>query len=100
MDTSIVEFHKHYYLPAIQKLALQFTHLNIIVTCHCGNTCREVFKHCAACQDVLYHRNHAERVVASFLRQIKSEYYGGNISVYIEGGAVEHFSAIDQLTSS
>ena len=35
-------------------------------------------------------------MVASFSQQIKSEYYGGNISVYIEGIALEHFSTAPQ----
>ena len=36
------------------------------------------------------------RVVAGFANQIKSEYYGGNISMSIEGIALEHFSAAPQ----
>ena len=44
-------------------------------------------------QDVLCRRDYAERVVASFANQIQSEYYGGNISVSIEGIELEHFSA-------
>ena len=39
-------------------------------------------------------RDYAERVVASFSHQIQSEYYGGNISVSIEGIPLEHFSAL------
>ena len=48
-------------------------------------------------QDVLCRRDYAERVVASFANQIQSKYYGGNISVSIEGIASEHFSAATQL---
>ena len=44
-------------------------------------------------QDVLCHRDYAERVVASFAHQIQSEYYSGNISVSIEDIVLEHFSA-------
>ena len=44
-------------------------------------------------QDVLCRRDYAERVVAIFANQIKSEYYGRNISVSIEGIVLEHFSA-------
>ena len=47
-------------------------------------------------QDVLCCRDYAERVVASFANHIKSEYYGGNRSVYIEGIALVHFSAAPQ----
>ena len=39
---------------------------------------------------------YSERVVDSFSHQIKSEYYGGNISVSIQGIALEHFSALPQ----
>ena len=41
-------------------------------------------------------RDYAERLVSSFANQIQSEYYGGNISVSIEGIALEHFSAAPQ----
>ena len=39
---------------------------------------------------------YAEMVVASFYNQIQSEYYGGNVSVYIEGIALENFSELPQ----
>ena len=51
---------------------------------------RELFK------DVLCRRDYEERVVESFSNQIQSEYYGGNRSAYIEGIALEHFSAAPQ----
>ena len=41
-------------------------------------------------------RDYAERVVARFANKIQSEYYGGNISVSLEGIALEHFSAAPQ----
>ena len=41
-------------------------------------------------------RGYAEREVASFAHQIQSEYYGRNISVSIEGIALEHLSALQQ----
>ena len=43
---------------------------------------------------MLFLRDYAERLVVSFLNQIQSEYYGGNISVSIEGIALEHSSAL------
>ena len=55
---------------------------------------REFFK------DVLCRRDYAERVVASFANQIQSECYGGNISVSIEGIALEHFSTAPQADIS
>ena len=48
-------------------------------------------------QDVLCCRDYTKRAVASSSHQIQSDYYGGNISVYIEGIALEHFSATTQL---
>ena len=45
---------------------------------------------------MLYCRDYAERLVASFYNQIQSEYYGVNIYVSIEGIALEHFSALPQ----
>ena len=40
--------------------------------------------------------DYADRIVASFPHQIKSEYYGGNISISIEVIALEHLSALPQ----
>ena len=57
---------------------------------------RTAFKRRELFQDVLCRHDYAERVVASFANQIQSEYYGGNISVSIEGIALEHFSASQQ----
>ena len=48
--------------------------------------------------DGLCRRDYAEHIVASFANQIQSEYYGGNISVSIEGIALEHFNTIDTYT--
>ena len=45
---------------------------------------------------MLCRRDYAERLIASFANQIKSEYYGGNRSVSIEGIALEHFCALPQ----
>ena len=75
-------------------------HVHILGTHHYVNSHQEEFKYLAIYQDVLYHRDYAYCVVASFSHQIKSEYYGGNISVTIEGVKLEHFSASDQGTSS
>ena len=61
-------------------------------TNHCGDSRQTAFKRCESFQDVLCRRDYAERLVASFSHQIKSEYYCGNISVYIEVISLEHFS--------
>ena len=39
---------------------------------------------------------YSDRVVASFVHQMQYEYYDGNISVSIEGIALEKFSATTQ----
>ena len=90
METSIVDFHKRFYIPVIQKLALHLPHVRIIGTRHCSNKCQEKFNSCAAYQDVLCCQDYAEHVLASFAHQIQSEYYGGNKYLYIEGIVLEH----------
>ena len=55
---------------------------------------RTAFKQRELFQDILCRRDYAERVVASFTHQIQSEHFGVNISVYIEGIELEHFSAL------
>ena len=68
-------------------------HVHILGTNHCGEMRRTSFKRRELFQDILCRLDYAERLLASFANQIKSEYYGGNRSVSIEGIALEHFSA-------
>ena len=37
MKSSIVDFHRDFYIPEIQKLVFQLPHVHIIGTHHCGN---------------------------------------------------------------
>ena len=55
---------------------------------------RTAFKRCELFQDGLCRCDYAERLVAIFGNQIQSEYYGGTISVSIEGIELENFSAL------
>ena len=93
METSISDFHTSFYIPAIHKMAFHLTPVRILGTNHCGELRRTAFKRRELFQYVLGRRDYAERVVASFANQIQSEYYGGNISVSIEGISLGHFSA-------
>ena len=77
-------------------MAFHLPHLRILGTNHCGELQQTAFKRRELFQDVLCRRDYAERVVASFSNEIQSEYYGGNISVSIEGIVLEHFSAAPQ----
>ena len=95
MESSTVDFHQDFQISVIQKLAFHIPHVFIIEKNHCGNMCQEAFTSCSDFQDVLCRCDYAERVVASFAHQIRSEYYGGNISVSIEGVSLEQFSAKD-----
>ena len=96
METTISDFNKSFYIPAIQKLAFHLPHVRILGTNHCGELRRTAFKRRELFQDVLCRRDYEERVVASFANQIQSEYHGGNRPVSIEGIASEHFSAAPQ----
>ena len=92
IETEIYDFHTRYYIPAIQKLAFLLPHVCILGKNHCGEMRCTAFKRCESFQDVLCRLDYSERVVANFTNKIQSEYYGGNISVSIEGIALEHFS--------
>ena len=81
------------YIPAIQKLAFHLSHVRILGTHHCGKELREAFKRQGNLHDVLCYSGYEEQVVSIFSHKIKSEYYDGNRSVYIDGIALEHFSA-------
>ena len=93
METKIFDFHTSFYIPDIPKLAFHLPHVRILGTNHCGEMRRTAFKRHELFQDVLCSRDYSEVLVASFNNQIKSEYYGGNRSVSIEGIALVHFSA-------
>ena len=92
MDTKISNFHTSLYIPDIKNLALHLTHVSIFGTNHCGGMRRTAFKRRELFQDVLCRRDYFERVVENFAHQIKSEYYGENRSVSIEGIELERFS--------
>ena len=93
MEIFIAGFSTSFYIPEIQKLVFHLPHVCILGTNNCGNTRREAFKRHSPKQCVLCRRDYAEILVASFANQIQSEYYGRNITVSIEGIALEHFSA-------
>ena len=94
METTISDFHTSFYILAIQNLAFHLPHVRILSINRYGEMRRSAFKCCELFQDVLCYRAYDERVVASFAHQIKPECYGGNISLSIEGIALEHFSAL------
>ena len=100
METTIYNFYTSFCIPAIQKQAFHIPHKEILGTNNCGDSRRTDFKRRESFQDVLCCRVYSERVVASFYHQIQSEYYGGNRSVYIEGIALEHFSALPQIETN
>ena len=96
MKTTMSNFHTSYYIPAIQKLAFRLPHVRILGTNHCVKFRRKSFKRRELFQDVLCRRDYADRLVSSFSNQIQSEYYGGNISVSLEGIALENFNVATQ----
>ena len=78
-------------------MAFHLPHVCILGTNHCGEFQRTAFKRRELFKDVICCHDYVERVVASFANQIQSECYGGNISVSIEGIALEHFCAAPQV---
>ena len=84
-NTKIYDFRTSFYIPAIQKLAFHLPHVRILGTNNCGELHHTSFKRCDLLQNFLCRRDYDERLVAKIPNQIQSEYYGGNISVYIEG---------------
>ena len=73
METKISDFHTSLYITAIQKLAFHLLHVCILDKNHCGSMRCTAFKQRELFQDVLFHCDYAERVVASFAHKIKSE---------------------------
>ena len=94
METTIFDFRTSFYIPSIKKLAFHLPPVHIIGTNHCGELRHTVFKQRESFQDLLFRRDYAEREVESFAHQIRSEYYGGNISASIEVIALGYYSAL------
>ena len=75
-------------------MAFHIPHVQILGKNHCGDSLRTALKLRESFQYMVYLRDYADRVVASFPHQIQSEYYGVNRSVYFEGIILENFSAL------
>ena len=71
METTIVDFHTIFYIPAIQKLTFHIPYVRILGTNHCGEMRRTAFKRRELFQDALCCRDYAERLVAIFANQIQ-----------------------------
>ena len=72
-ETKISNFHTSLYILAIKNLDFHLPHVRILGSHNCGEMqCRD-FKRRELFQDVLCCCDYAERVVASFDHQIKSE---------------------------
>ena len=96
METTIYNFHAGLYIKEIQKLEFHISHVQILGTKHCADSCRTEFKLRKLSQNMLCRRDYAERVFASFDHQIQLKYYSGNIYISIEVIALQHFSALPQ----
>ena len=71
METNVYNFHTSFYIPEIQKLEFHIPHVQIVGTNHSGDSRQTSFKRRESFQDVLYRRDYAERVVASFSNKIQ-----------------------------
>ena len=72
METTISNFCTSFYIPDIQKFAFHITHVKILGTNHCGDSCRTAFKCRESFQDMLCCHDYSEGVVSSFAHQIQS----------------------------
>ena len=72
METTIYDLRTSFYILVIQNLAFHLPHVRILGTNHCGEMRLTAFKRRELLQDILCHRDYAERVVASFDNQIQS----------------------------
>ena len=70
METTIFDFHTSFYILAIQKLAFHLPPVHKLGEKYCGKMRRTDFKQRELFQDLLYHRDYDERVVAIFSHKI------------------------------
>ena len=70
-ETSVTEFNEKFYIAAIQKLAFNLPHVNILGNYHCRKECHDVFIPWVSLNDVLCCHDCAERVVSSFYHKIQ-----------------------------
>ena len=72
METTISDFNNSFYIPEIQKLALNLPHMRILGKNHCDEMRHTAFKRRELFQYVLCRRDYSERVVASFSNKTQS----------------------------
>ena len=97
MQTTMYYFNTGEYIPSIKRLDFHLPLVRILGTNHCGALQCTAFKCCKLFQDVLCRRYYDERTVVSVSHQIQPECYGRNISVSIEGIALEQRRTSIQL---
>ena len=71
IETTISNFHTSFYIPEIRKLAFNLTHVQVLGTCHCGDSRQTPFKRRESFQDVLCFHDYSERLVDSLAHQIQ-----------------------------
>ena len=74
-------------------MSFHLPHVRILGTHQCGKDHREAFKNPSKQHGVSCRSDYLERVVFSLSHKIKSDYYGGNHYVYIEGIALDNCNA-------
>ena len=72
MKTPVSDSHTIFYIPGIQNLAFNLTHMRILGRSHCVEMRRPAFKRRGLFQYILCYRDYAEIVVTSFSNQIQS----------------------------
>ena len=83
MESLIVYFYQGFYIPVIHKILSRLPHVRILGTCHYVNMHKEALKCCSYFHDVLFRRDYAKHVLASFANQNHPEYFCGNSYVSI-----------------
>ena len=70
METSIVDFHQQFHIPAIQTFVLHLLDVHTIGTHHCGNLLLNSLNRRSVYHNVLCHRYCAELLLASFCTKL------------------------------
>ena len=93
----IGDFHRNFYLPALEKLAYHVPYIRILSNAYCGALRDHAFQQSPGSAKTK--RDYAERLLAAFNLEIQAEHFGNGRSLSMEGSSVEIFARAAVIAS-
>ena len=81
------------YIPTIEKLPFNLSHVSILGSMECGKTRNDCFLDNASKNNLKLRIDYAEKISKATSIEIQSQHWGGNRQLSMEGISVEYFPA-------